>query len=133
MMMLTLVTAKAMGVKNRLNPYQSIRGGAAYLKRMLSRLPDAIVPKERAWFALAAYNIGWGHLQDAMKLADRLGLSPYRWDSLRTVLPKLSEPRYYQTLRYGYARGREPVLYVARIQNYYQMLLHRFPRKREGS
>lgn len=78
MMMLTLPTAKAMGVTSRLNPEQSIRGGARYFERMLQRIPARIQHPDRIWFALAAYNIGFGHLEDARILTQQQGADPDR-------------------------------------------------------
>ncbi len=122
MMMLTLPTAKAMGVSNRLDPNQSIMGGARYLARMIERIPEEVEGEDRLWFALAAYNVGFGHLQDARKLAERMGQDPNRWHSLKTVLPLLSRKKYYRTLKHGYARGTEPVRYVERIRGYLHVL-----------
>jgi len=121
-MMLTLTTAKEVGVTNRLDPIQSIRGGAKYLARMRARLPDSIQEPDRTWLALAAYNIGWGHLKDARKLAEDLGLNPDHWRELKVVLPKLSDPAFYEDLQYGYARGSEPVRYVQRIREYQHII-----------
>ncbi|MBF4443746.1 transglycosylase SLT domain-containing protein, partial [Vibrio anguillarum] len=61
MMMLTLPTARSVGVANRLDPEQSIRGGVEYLRRMVQRIPDSIPEHEKIWFALASYNVGYGH------------------------------------------------------------------------
>ncbi|SCZ64988.1 membrane-bound lytic murein transglycosylase MltF [Thiohalomonas denitrificans] len=118
MMMLTLNTAKEVGVKSRLDPVQSIRGGAQYLSRMMKRLPESIQGKDRLWFALAAYNVGFAHLRDARTLAERLGRNPDRWVDLKEVLPLLAEKEHYRDLPYGYARGWEPVDYVQRIRDY---------------
>ena len=127
MMMLTLPTARAMGVKNRLDPQQSIMGGARYLARMIERVPDEVHGEDRLWFALAAYNIGYGHLQDARVLAKRLGKDPDRWHSLKTVLPLLSRKKHYRKLKHGYARGSEPVIYVERIRSYLDILERTLP------
>lgn len=127
MMMLTLTTARAMGVKNRLDPNQSIMGGARYLARMIERIPDEVHGEDRLWFALAAYNIGFGHLQDARELAKRQGIDPNSWHSLKTVLPLLSRKKYYRTLDHGYARGSEPVHYVERIRSYLDLLQRTLP------
>ncbi len=127
MMMLTLPTARAMGVKNRLDPDQSIRGGARYLARMIDRIPEEVEGEDRLWFALAAYNVGFGHLQDARELAERLGKDPNRWHSLKTVFPLLSRKKYYRTLKHGYARGSEPVIYVERIRSYLDLLERSLP------
>lgn len=122
LMMLTRNTAKAMGVENRRDPLQSIRGGARYLDRMLSRLPEGINADDRLWFALAAYNVGFAHLQDARQLAVKLGKNPNVWNDIKQVLPLLSQKAYYKDLEHGYARGTEPVRYIDRIR-YYQDVL----------
>ena len=72
--------------------------------------------------ALAAYNVGMGHVLDARRLAKRLGKDPNKWQSLKGVLPLLSKKKYYKTLRYGYARGDEPVQYVQRIRDFKDIL-----------
>lgn len=122
MMMLTRITAKSLGVTNRLDPEQSIMGGAEYLHQMISRLPDVIPENEKIRFALAAYNVGMGHLRDARKLAERLRRNPNRWGEMKDVLPLLAHREYYTTLQYGYARGTEPVRYVRRVLNYRDIL-----------
>jgi membrane-bound lytic murein transglycosylase F len=121
-MMLTRPTAKAMGVKDRLNPEQSIRGGAKYLARLRGRLPDSVQEPDRTFFALAAYNVGMAHLRDARTLARRLGKEPDLWSGISEVLPLLAQRKHYRTLKHGYARGREPVRYVNRIRNYRDIL-----------
>lgn len=121
-MMLTLDTAQAMGVSNRLDPKQSIFGGARYLAKLKNRFVDEVTEPDRTWLALAAYNVGRGHLHDAQLLARRLELDPYSWRDIKTVLPLLSEKRYYKNLKYGYARGWEPVRYVQRIREYKHVL-----------
>lgn len=117
-MMLTQPTARAMGVTNRLDPKQSIFGGAKYLARIKGRLPDDIKDPDRTWLALAAYNVGYAHLRDAQELAQEQGLNPRLWSDLNEILPLLSDRRYYTKLKYGYARGTEPVRYVQRIREY---------------
>lgn len=121
-MMLTLNTARSLGVSNRLNPHESIDGGAKYLSHLEGRLSDSIYKPDRIWFALAAYNIGFAHLRDARALAEKLGDNPNRWNSMRSVLPLLSKKRYYRHLDHGYARGLEAVRYVRRIRNYTDIL-----------
>ncbi len=122
MMMLTLDTARELGVDNRLDASQSISGGARYLKDVADRLPETITGDDRIWIALAAYNVGLGHIWDARELAERLGHDPDTWEGLREVLPLLSKKRYYKTLKHGYARGNEPVRFVKRVRNYRDVL-----------
>lgn len=124
-MMLTLNTAKELGIEDRLNPAQSISGGARYLKKLYRRIPEEVPQKERKWFALAAYNVGMGHLWDARVLAARLDRNPNSWSDIKKILPLLSQKKYYRTLKHGYARGREPVRYVQRIRDYHNILLQR--------
>lgn len=121
-MMLTRNTAAELGIRNRLDPANSIRGGARYLTQLKKRFPEDVQEPDRTWLALAAYNVGFGHLQDAMTLARQLEKDPYRWKELKTVLPLLSRKTYYQHLRFGYARGTEPVRYVQRIRHYQDMV-----------
>jgi len=122
-MMLTRNTAESLGVKNRIDPKQSIYGGAKYLDKMIKRIPDEVAAEDKTWFALAAYNVGFAHLQDARKLAVQLKKNPNSWHDMKSVLPLLSQKKYYKTLRYGYARGSEPVLYIDRIRYYHDVLL----------
>lgn len=122
-MMLTQNTANAMQVKDRTHAEQSIAGGTRYLAHMQKRLPDTIRSEDRHWFALAAYTLGYGHLQDARTLALNRGQDPDSWHSVAEVLPLLSQQRYYRDLPHGFARGSEAVRYVTRIRNYQDMLL----------
>jgi len=126
-MMLTRSTARSLGVENRLDPRQSIFGGAKYLARMKERFSDEVTEPDRTWLALAAYNVGRAHLHDAQKLARRQGVSPHHWRSLKEVLPLLAKKAYYQDLKYGYARGTEPVRYVRRIREYRHVLEKELP------
>ncbi|MEH6450631.1 MAG: membrane-bound lytic murein transglycosylase MltF [Oleispira sp.] len=123
MMMLTRRTAKELGVRNRLDPKQSIDGGAAYLVKLRKRLPKEIHEPDRTWMALAAYNVGYGHLTDARKLAKKDGGDNSRWMDVMNYLPLLSQKRYYKQTRHGYARGNEPVSYVQNIRRYFDVLV----------
>lgn len=125
LMMLTKSTAKMLGVKNRLDPQQSIVGGTRHIKQMLKFVPSEVEGENRLKFALAAYNIGLGHVKDAQSLAKKIGLNQNIWSDLKRVLPLLSQKKYYKTLKYGYARGEEPVKYVDSIYNYRDILENR--------
>jgi len=122
LMMLTLNTAREMKIKNRLDPLQSLQGGAAYLAKLKGRLPRRIVEPDRTLMTLAAYNVGFGHLEDARILTERGGKNPDLWVDVREHLPLLSNKQYYATLKYGFARGNEPVTYVDNIQYYTRYL-----------
>lgn len=123
LMMLTLDTAKHIGITNRLNPEQSVMGGAAYLVKLRGWLPASIKEPDRTWFALAAYNVGIGHVLDARDIAKRLGKNPNSWTEVKDVLPLLTQRKWYSRTANGYARGREAVLYVQNIRSYYDILM----------
>ena len=133
LMMLTLRTAQAMGVSDRLNPKQSIEGGAKYIVYVKNQLPESIQEPDRTWFALAAYNIGGGHLEDARKLTEAEGLDPNKWLDVQKILPRLSQKQWYSKTRYGYARGGEPVHFVRNIRRYYDILTWVTQPQLEGS
>jgi len=122
-MMLTQPVAKSLGVTNRLNAKQNIYAGAKFHAKM-KKMVEQVDEPTRSWLALAAYNIGRGHFRDAQSLARKLNKNPDYWHDMKEVLPLLSQKKYYKNLRYGYARGNEPVRYVTRIRNYDE-LLHR--------
>ncbi len=122
MMMLTRNTAREMGVKNRLDALQSLQGGARYFKKIKRLLPSDIYEPDRTWFALAAYNIGRGHLEDARVITERQGGDPHLWKDVSQRLPLLQKQQFYKRTRYGYARGSEPVTYVKNIRHYHSIL-----------
>ncbi|EAR21160.1 membrane-bound lytic murein transglycosylase MltF [Nitrococcus mobilis] len=122
-MMLTRPTARAIGVDNRLDAGQSIFGGAAYLKRILSRIPERVPEPQRTWFALAAYNIGYGHLVDAQTITEMQAANPESWAAVRKRLPLLAQKKWYKRVKYGYARGWQPVRYVKNVRKYYRLLV----------
>ena len=122
-MMLTLTTARQLGIRNRIDPKQSIDGGARYLKSLIKRIPERIPEPDRTWMAIAAYNVGFGHLEDARMITQRRGYDPDKWVYVKESLPLLRKKKWYQKTRYGYARGHEPVIYVQNIRNYYDLML----------
>jgi membrane-bound lytic murein transglycosylase F len=121
-MMLTSATAKQLGVEDRTDPEQSILGGARYVNVVRGKIPDRIPDPDRMWLALAAYNIGFGHLEDARILTERQGADPDKWADVKHRLPLLTKKKWHSTVRHGYARGREAATYVDNIRNYYDML-----------
>lgn len=122
-MMLTRQTAQQLGVENRRDPAESIDGGARYIRRMIERIPDRITNPDRLWLALAAYNIGYGHLEDARRLTEARGGNPDRWLDVRDALPLLTQERHFSRTRFGYARGYQAVSYVENIRTYYEILV----------
>jgi membrane-bound lytic murein transglycosylase F len=126
-MMLTGQTADRMGVTNRLDPRQSILGGARYLALMKDTLPARIPEPDRTWLALAAYNQGQGHMEDARRIAQARGGDPDSWADVKEALPYLSRGTYSKVMRYGYARGGEALHFAENIRSYYDILLRLEP------
>ncbi len=122
MMMLTRATARQLKIPDRTDPEASIAGGARYFARVWGRIPERIREPDRTLMALAAYNVGFGHLEDARIITETRGKNPDRWLDVRDSLPLLAQKKWYSNLRYGYARGWEPVQYVDNIRSYYETL-----------
>jgi membrane-bound lytic murein transglycosylase F len=121
-MMLTTDAASAIGVTDRQNLRQNILGGARYLAQVIRSLPKHIPEPDRTWFALAAYNVGYGHLEDARVLTQRLGKNPDSWADVREQLPLLAQQQWYDRARRGYARGWEPARFVEQVRQYLAVL-----------
>jgi peptidoglycan lytic transglycosylase F len=132
-MMLTLETAAQLGIKNRLDPKSSIFGGAKYMAQIRRRLPEEIKEPDRTWFALASYNVGYYHVDDARILAREQELNSKNWVDLRKTLPLLSQKKWYKKTRFGYARGMEPVRYVEAIRRYYDLLNYQLAKSKQDS
>jgi len=131
-MMLTADTADRLGVKDRLDPRESILGGARYLRMLIDMIPDSVPEPDRTWMALAAYNIGPGHFAGALRLTRRLERNPDAWIDVKDVLPKLAQARYAGTLRYGYARGGEARAFAENVRIYFDILSRYEQPYREG-
>ena len=122
LMMLTSETADRMQLTDRLDPRQSILAGAQYLQELKDAMPNRVADPDRTWFALAAYNIGLGHLEDARVLTQRRGGNPDLWVDVKKSLPLLARYEYYTTLKRGYCRGGEALILTENIRNYYDIL-----------
>ncbi len=123
LMMLTADTADHLGVSDRLDPKENVPAGASYLLTLKEALPERIPEPDRTWIALAAYNTGMGHLEDARILAQQIKLNPDSWTDLKKALPLLSKTAYHASLKHGYARGGEAVIFVENIRNYYNIMM----------
>jgi membrane-bound lytic murein transglycosylase F len=110
MMMLTEATAQAMGVTNRLDPRQSVLAGARYLARIMEGLPPTVSGDDRLMMALAAYNLGEGHLRAGRRMAGAMKLDADTWAGLKRALPELARPEVAARLVSGPARGGEAVI-----------------------
>jgi membrane-bound lytic murein transglycosylase F len=121
-MQLTTDTADHVGIEDRTDPQQSIWGGSKYLRYLLNKMPQNLNTKDRMALALAAYNVGYAHLRDAQKLAEKMGRNPYSWHHMKEILPLLAEPEYAEKLEYGFARGYETVEFVERVKSFYSLM-----------
>src|SRR6202142_3092438 len=122
LMQLTSVSATAVKVANPTDARQSIFGGARYFRQVYEKIPAHVPEPDRTWFALAAYNIGYGHLEDARVLAQKAGRDPDSWQEVKKFLPLLEEEYWYTQTLNGYAHGWEPVRYVDNVRKYRDML-----------
>ncbi|HEX8962307.1 MAG TPA: membrane-bound lytic murein transglycosylase MltF [Rhodocyclaceae bacterium] len=122
MMMLTEDTADHLGVSNRLDASESIVAGARYLEEIIDAIPDDAKEPDRTWLALAAYNLGMGHLNGARAIAKGLNKDPDSWYDMKKVLPLIARPQYYQRLKSGRGRGGEAVIMVENIRSFYNVL-----------
>lgn len=116
-------TAKELGITNRNDPEQSIRGGSAYLKQLYAQFEDIPDQTQRIKFTLAAYNCGFYHVLDALKWAKKMKLNPEKWDDhVENAILDLSIPKNYNDpiIKYGYVRGLEPFHYVEDIFKRYK-------------
>ncbi|MCW8918670.1 MAG: membrane-bound lytic murein transglycosylase MltF [Gammaproteobacteria bacterium] len=121
-MMLTQLTAREIGVSQRRDPVESIRGGALYLSRLMQKIPDRIQEPDRSWLALAAYNVGYGHLEDARIITQKRGGNPDSWKDVKENLPLLRKRKWHKNTKHGYANGTQAAHYVENIRSYYAIL-----------
>lgn len=122
MMMLTEDTADRLRVTDRLDARQSILAGTRYLVELKEQLPPEVAEPDRSWLALAAYNLGMGHLNGARFVATLVKRDPNAWYEMKQVLPLLAKPEYYARLKSGAARGGEAVIMTENIRTYYDIL-----------
>jgi membrane-bound lytic murein transglycosylase F len=122
LMQLTAETATEAKVTDLSDARQSIFGGARYFRQVYEKIPSHVPEPDRTWFALAAYNIGYGHVEDARVLAQKAGRDPDSWQDVRDFLPLLEQERWYTKTENGYARGWEPVRYVDNVRGYRDLL-----------
>ena len=91
-------------------------------------------PEERVKFLLASYNVGHGHVFDAIRLADKHGEIPNQWDTVKKYLILKEQPEYYNDpdVEFGYCRGSEPVNYVKVIYTTFENYKQLFPEEQES-
>jgi membrane-bound lytic murein transglycosylase F len=127
LMQITEDTAKHLGVGDRLDPWGAVLGAAQYVQDLKGKMSPRIVEPDRTWLALAAFNIGLAHLEDARVLTQRQKLNPDLWSDVKKTLPLLALPEYYSEAKFGYARGGMPVAFVDRVRAYYDVLIRQQP------
>ncbi len=123
LMQLMPVTARRFGINMNSPAKDQINAGTQFIrwldKRFITSIPDK---EERIKFILASYNVGPGHVFDAIRLADKNGKDPKKWhDSVDEYLLKKSNPQYYldPVVKYGYCRGTETIKYVNQVLDRY--------------
>ncbi len=123
LMMLTQTTARELGVRDRTDPASSIMGAAEYLRRTLDNIPAEIADPDRTWYALAAYNLGYTHIERARQLVRGKGGNPDMWVEIRKVLPRMNRLPGLGRAHKKNHRGTVAVEYVDRIRQYYHHLV----------
>ena len=117
-------TGRQMGFSELHEPEQGIHAGVKYMDHLLNRFDPKLPMESRIHFALASYNVGYGHLLDARRLAREQGWDPDQWfGHVEKAMLLLAKPAYYNRARYGFCRGGQPVHYVANIQQSYEAYL----------
>jgi membrane-bound lytic murein transglycosylase F len=133
-MMITRDTMKQLGIdESRHDAETSIMGGSRYIKQIKTKIPSRIKEPDRTWMALAAYNVGFGHLEDARVLTQRDDADPDKWVNVKNYLPRLSQKKWYEQTKYGFARGKEPVSYVENVRDFYDILVWKTDRQQTNA
>lgn len=123
LMMLTTQTATLMKVADRQNPTAAIAGGTRYFAQLLAQIPASVPQPDRTWMALAAWNMGFGHLLDARVITQQRGGNPNQWSDVARALPLLTQEKWFQNTRYGYAQGNQALAFVSAVRSYYDILV----------
>ncbi len=127
-MQLMPLTASRFGVNPESPTASQIRASVSLIKWLDKQFENIITDdQERIKFILAAYNVGYGHVKDAMVLTEKYGRDPKIWeDNVEYYLLKKAEPEYYKDpdVRNGYARGSETYKYVKDILYRYNHYLN---------
>ena len=118
MMMLTLPTAASVGVTNRLDPIQSIYGGAQYISDLKSSANYGTSSGDKIAFILASYNLGTTNIRNAIDAIDKKAIE-VTWSDLEGYLLNLKTSMDSE----NYSRGQQTVDFVERVRDYYYLLL----------
>lgn len=123
LMQLTSNVVEEYAVGNVYNPEENIWAGVKHLQWLMDYWQDDIEdPNERVKFVLGSYNVGQGHVRDAMRLAQKYNEDGLKWDVVAKYLLLKAKSEYYSdpVVEFGYCRGSEPVNYVKQIMNRYE-------------
>jgi membrane-bound lytic murein transglycosylase F len=124
LMQIMPVTGRNFGIDITSSPENNIKAGIQYINWLYSIFgPKISDENELINFILAAYNAGSGHILDAMKLTEKNGMDPEKWDgNVALWVLKISDPRYYNdtVVKNGYFKGRESVAFVSQVLNRYE-------------
>ncbi|MEA1874101.1 MAG: transporter substrate-binding domain-containing protein [Bacteroidota bacterium] len=117
-------TAASMGVNQNSSINEQILAGARYINYLDKLVPESVTShQDRVKFILAGYNVGFGHVQDAIRLAEKYNHNPNVWDrNVEDFLLHKSNPKFYEdeVVRNGYCTGYQPVNYVNEIVERYE-------------
>lgn len=129
LMQLLPSTAKRVGETELFDPAKNIRAGAKYLRRLMKIFgKSGVAPRQQIRFALASYNCGLGHVLDARELARKVGKDPNRWfNEVEDAIRLKMDRKWHRQTRFGYARARETIAYVSRIQAQYDIFTRHVP------
>jgi len=134
LMQIMPVTGRNFNIDITASPENNLKAGILYINWLYSiftpKIPDKV---ERLSFVLAAYNAGPGHVLDAMRLAEKNGMDPQKWDgSVAVWLLKKSEPQYYSdsVVKNGYFRGKESVRFVSEVLDRFEHYKNIIPREK---
>lgn len=116
-------TARSLDLQNPFDAVANIHAGARYIAQLRDQMDDQTPEPDRTYLALAAYNIGIGHLGDALMLTEQQGGNRHQWPDVRQRLPMMMNPEIYQELTYGYARGTETFNYVENIRAFHDLMV----------
>lgn len=116
LMMLTRGVAKEQGITDRFDPLQSLEGGVRHFLKMKDKIPVRITEPDRTYFALAAYNIGYGNIEKARVMTQNGAQNPDIWDDVKNYLPLLNQTEKYNV------DGETAVRYVENIKVYQNLL-----------
>tara|TARA_X000001036_G_C20596486_1_gene773118 strand:+ start:392 stop:1123 length:732 start_codon:yes stop_codon:yes gene_type:complete len=122
MMMVTLETAAIVGVKNRLDPEQSINGGSKYIATLLEKNIFGKSQSDQLAISLASYNLGPTNI---INIAQTIDKEPDQmiWEDFESVLKSLSGEDVNLVDKNGYKRGQQAIDYVHRVEDYYKLMI----------